>query len=132
MRPLVRNGQSTAELALLLPLLMLIFVGCLDVGRAFSAWVAVNNGSREGARFACLSPNDVEGIETRTKDDIVAEGLDADRTTVGVSMPLGCASGNSIGVTAEYSLPLLTSYVFGGNPVKIRATTWMVIIGGCA
>jgi hypothetical protein len=125
-----REGQSIAELALLLPLLMMILVGCLDVGRAFSVWVVLNNATREGARYASLIPYDTAGIEERTRLDIGAEGL-TEPVTVTVDMPFGCVSGNSVGVTAEYSLPLLTSFLFGGTPLRIRATTWMMIVGGC-
>ncbi|MCL6432019.1 MAG: pilus assembly protein [Anaerolineae bacterium] len=126
-----RNGQSIVELVLLLPLLMLILVGCLDLGRAFSVWTVLSNASREGARYAALTPYDVFGIESRTKADVEAEGL-AGSVKVSVSMPYGCGPGNSVGVTAEYSLPLLTSFLFGGNPLKIRATTWMMIVGRCS
>ena len=125
-----REGQSIAELALLLPLLVMILVGCLDVGRAFSVWMVVNNATREGARYASLMPYDAAGIEERTRLDVQAEGL-TEPLTVTVEMPYGCVSGKSVGVTAEYSLPLLTSFLFGGNPLRIRATTWMMIMGGC-
>jgi Flp pilus assembly protein TadG len=47
-----RKGQALVEFALALPLLVLILVGVLDLGRAFYALIAVHNAAREGARYA--------------------------------------------------------------------------------
>jgi hypothetical protein len=48
------RGQSTIELALLLPVLLLLSVGTLDLGRAIFAYSVVYNASREGARYAIV------------------------------------------------------------------------------
>ena len=118
------------ELAILLPLLMLILLGCIDLGRAFSVYMTLANGSREGARYAALHPKAMlTVIEAETRADIVAEGLSGEDVTVVVSTPEDVEPGDPISVTAQYSLQLLVSYLFGGQPVTIRATTQMVIIG---
>ena len=40
------TGQASAELGLMLPLLLLILLGCIDLGRAFSVWMTLANGTR--------------------------------------------------------------------------------------
>jgi len=130
------TGQAVAELAMVLPVLLLILLGCLDLGRAFYVWMALANGSREGARYACLYPTDANGalntnaIILQAQADILAEGLSTDALEVTVSAPSGTANGSPIIVTALYRLPAATSYLFGGRPLTIKAATEMLIIGG--
>jgi Flp pilus assembly protein TadG len=47
-----RRGQSLAELALALPVIILLAVGVADLGRAFFYAEAVNNGARQALRVA--------------------------------------------------------------------------------
>lgn len=53
-RPL---GQSLAEFALVLPVLLLIALLGLDLGRAFFSWVTLTNAARVAANYAGLNPN---------------------------------------------------------------------------
>src|SRR6476661_8354705 len=83
------RGQSLLEFALVVPLLLLIFSGAADLGRAFYNYVALENavkeGSLYGARFPlcgnpsalCLDPNTVSWRvqhETRNKTGPVSYG----------------------------------------------------------
>jgi Flp pilus assembly protein TadG len=43
------GGQSLVEVALCLPLLLLIVIGIVDVGRIYAYKVAVTNAAREAA-----------------------------------------------------------------------------------
>ncbi|MBI5955396.1 MAG: pilus assembly protein [Chloroflexi bacterium] len=52
----LQRGQSLVELALALPILMLVLLIVVDFGRAFYAYVTVTNASREGARYAASPP----------------------------------------------------------------------------
>jgi Flp pilus assembly protein TadG len=47
-------GQSMVEMALLLPVLFLLFMGILEFGRAFTTRQAVTHAAREGARRAVV------------------------------------------------------------------------------
>lgn len=46
------RGQSLVEFAVALPLLVLLSVGAIELGRAYSAAVVVNDAARDGARVA--------------------------------------------------------------------------------
>src|SRR5262245_38062953 len=50
------HGQSLAEFALVLPVLLLVVLLGLDLGRAFFSWVTLNNAARVGANYAGLNP----------------------------------------------------------------------------
>ena len=47
-----RLGQGLMELALVLPLLLVILLGALDLGRVFYAYAAISNAAYEAARQA--------------------------------------------------------------------------------
>ncbi len=47
-----RRGQSLVEFALVLPLLMLLLLGMLEVGYAFYDYMVMANANREGIRLA--------------------------------------------------------------------------------
>lgn len=48
----VPRGQAITELALIVPVLVLIFVGVLDLGRAYHTQVAASNAARVGILYA--------------------------------------------------------------------------------
>jgi Flp pilus assembly protein TadG len=50
------NGQSLVELALVLPLLMLLLLFGLDFGRVFLGYVNLNNSAKVAANFAAQNP----------------------------------------------------------------------------
>lgn len=50
------QGTSVVEFALLLPLLVLLTVGFIDIARAMNAYVVVGSASQEGARYAIVNP----------------------------------------------------------------------------
>lgn len=50
------RGQSLVEFALVAPLLIILMVGILDVGRAVNAYVTISNAAREGSHYAALHP----------------------------------------------------------------------------
>lgn len=117
---------------MVLPLLLLILLGCLDLGRVFSTWLTMTNGTREGARYACLFPDDTSGITEETQAEIVAAGLSLDALQIQVSTPQGRSGGLPVVVSASYSLPMITSFLFGGQPLTIRASTQMAIVSGAS
>jgi Flp pilus assembly protein TadG len=55
------RGAALAELALVLPLLLLLLLGMLDFGKAFNQWMNSTHLANEGARLAavnyCPSPS---------------------------------------------------------------------------
>jgi len=57
-RPHGERGQGLVELALVIPVLVIIVVGALDLGRVFFSVITVTNVSREGARYLILHTDD--------------------------------------------------------------------------
>ncbi len=57
------RGAALAELALVLPLLLLLLLGMLDFGKAFNEWMSQTHLANEGARLAAVNycPNPSSG-----------------------------------------------------------------------
>ena len=55
------RGQSLVELALVTPILLVLLLGAVDMGRLFYAEIAVTNAAREGAMVAASSPTSFVG-----------------------------------------------------------------------
>lgn len=51
------RGQSTVELALILPVFLLLVFGVMDFAKAFNYWNDANHIAAEGARFAAVDRN---------------------------------------------------------------------------
>lgn len=52
------RGQSLIELVLLLPLLLVLIVGALEVGRLFFTKMVITNAAREGAYCFSVNPGE--------------------------------------------------------------------------
>lgn len=95
------SGAAAVEFALLLPLLLLIFMGIIDFGRAFNAQVTLNHAAREGVRVYALT-GDSGAAATRT-EEAAAPMLDP----VGVGVT-GCSAGAPTTLTASYEFDYIT------------------------
>lgn len=51
------SGQAMVEMAICLPILLLLVLGILDFGWIFYHQINVENASREGARYAIVNQN---------------------------------------------------------------------------
>lgn len=64
------RGQALAEFALVLLILLLLFMGVFDFGRAIFMHTSLTNAAREGARLAIVN-QDIPTIRQRTIDQSV-------------------------------------------------------------
>ena len=112
----VRNGapaQELVELAILIPILMLIAFGVLDLGRVFHASITIENAAREGARFGTFDPFDTAGIVAATQAEAQSSGIDLSSSTITVACPDGaCGSGLPVRVTIQYPFQLVMGVMF--------------------
>lgn len=97
-----QRGQALVEMAILLPILLVLLVGVVELGRAWNVRQVLTHAAREGARIAVVPAGTGEGaldaVTLRLQDaavdadecDIDIEGIDGGAgtaTTVTVSCP---------------------------------------------
>ena len=99
------RGASLVEFAMVAPLLVVLLFAIADLGRAFQTWITLTNASREGARLGATGA-DAAAIRERVKT--TAPGLGLSDGNIGVSYPNGQSTGNSVVVTVNHNLSLIT------------------------
>lgn len=123
----IRNerGQAMVELALVLPILLILFMGTVEFGRIFHSYLVITNASREGARLATLGSSNAE-ISTRV--GLSTTGLDAAKVHITVTPdPAQRKTGTLTTVEVRYNISLVFPLfdVFVPDPVPITAKTVM-------
>jgi Flp pilus assembly protein TadG len=106
-----QRGQELVELSILIPLLLLIAFGVLDLGRAFHAAITITNAAREGARYGTINPDDGAGILAATLNEAQSSGVDLSSSVIEVTCPEGCDSGFPIRVTIRYTFQLIMGWL---------------------
>ena len=72
-------GQALVEFALVIPLLLLLFMGVFDFGRAIYTYNAISNAAREGGRTAIVNQTLLD-IRTRAAAQATVVGIDPTTT----------------------------------------------------
>jgi Flp pilus assembly protein TadG len=93
------RGQSTVELALALPVVVLLLLVLLQVALVARDVVLVAHAAREGARAAATDPGPGAALDAAAH----ASGLDRDRLHVEVSGRDG--AGSRVRVEVRYEIP---------------------------
>jgi Flp pilus assembly protein TadG len=68
------RGAELIELAIVLPILLLVFVAIIDFGLVMQRFLTLNNAAREGARIAVLPGYSQTDVQTRVTQ-YVREGI---------------------------------------------------------
>jgi Flp pilus assembly protein TadG len=104
------RGAATVELALLLPLLLVLVFGIIDFGRVFNAQVTLSQAAREGARLAALcnssTPTTCGSVATRTT--AAAPNLSGVSVTTTTTCPVGSTSATDAVVTVSWTITFST------------------------
>lgn len=121
-----KKGQSMVEMALILPVIILLFMGMVEFSRIFGSYLLVTHASREGARMASIGRTDAEvqanvagkvgGILDVSNLQVILTPDDYTRKT-----------GEDVKVSVKYELqlyaPILSSII--PNPLEMEASTYM-------
>ncbi len=132
-----RRGQTLVEVALVLPLLVLLIAGIFDFGRAIYGYNTVLNASREAARVAIVHQTAL-GVKQKAVDHAVGLGLQTSdvsldyrtRTSpntagscnakLGTPEIVGCVAVVSVQYDYEASVPMISALV---GPITVTGET---------
>jgi Flp pilus assembly protein TadG len=90
-------GQAMLELALLLPMLLLLTMGVIEMGRYMYIYILVGNAARAGAAYGAQSLGqsvDTADIQTAAQNDFQNNGQTG--LTVASTTACGCDSGGTV------------------------------------
>lgn len=106
------RGAVAVEMAILLPLLLLILIGIMEFGRVLNVQVSLTQAAREGARYAAVHYQD-GGLNVSGTALAAAPSLDG----LGVSVSdnaSSCAPGSNVTVTTSVSLTSMSGFLDAG------------------
>lgn len=104
-----QSGQALVELALVLPILLLVLMAIVDFGRVFHGHLAVTAAARQAGREASLGRTDAE-ITSRARS--AAAPLAASDLVVQVTPAFSLRlAGTAIEVTVTYPMDILTPLI---------------------
>jgi Flp pilus assembly protein TadG len=124
-----RCGASAVELALVLPMLSLVFVIVVDFARLYYYYSIVTNSARNAALYASGTPIDqLESPYNSCSDAALAEDAYNLSPQLTISPPYygTDSSGNSyVRVTVTYPFTTITHYPGLPNPINLTRTVQM-------
>ena len=146
------RGQSLVEFVLVVPILLLLFAAAADLGRAFYAYVAIENGVKEGVFYGSRAPlctddtaagcGNPRNVEWRVQNELAtlrnpdgtqlvptSECLDQ-ATDVAHTDMADCAAGDTYVVSLTYPFKFLTPIlgdILGGT-LNLKADSSAVVL----
>ena len=131
-------GQALVEFALLSPVLVMMVLGVIDLGRAFYTYEALANAAREGARYCALHAQDQYATNpaTGTTDRVINEVSGTVTVTSSqVSTSPACTkaattSGDPVTVTVWATFTPVTPLIggfFPGGIITLTASATMMV-----
>ena len=121
------QGQGLVEFAFVATLILVLFVGMVDLGRALFTYMALRDAAQEGATYGSIYPGEDASIESRTRDTSKrpVDLTNSDIVDVQIRLLGPACAGNAIEVEVIYpefplTTPLLAS-ILGNDTIPIRA-----------
>jgi Flp pilus assembly protein TadG len=102
-------GQSLAEFGLILPVLLILVLGAVDVGRVYYEDVQIRNAARNGTSYgsgSSTSAIDHAGIRAAAVDGITVSGS----PTVSDSVAADASGGQSLRVSVQSDFTTLIAW----------------------
>jgi len=117
-----QSGQSLVELGLLMPVLLVLVLGIIDMGRYASQAIVVGNAARAGAAYGSQNTtkaNDQAGIQTAAQND--AQNISG--LTITSTFVCGCDNGGTITPSVETNAACGTTCAIGAHLVVFSQVT---------
>lgn len=115
------QGQAMVEMALVLPILILLLFGIIEFGRIMGSYMVINNLAREGVRYGVVGHDD-DQIRQLVMDDHT--WLNENELNVTVTPDYADrVKGESLQVQVSYDIDLITPFfnIMLPNPLPINA-----------
>ena len=117
------SGAELIEVALTLPLLMLVLLGIIEFGFVFQQYEVITNAAREGARVAVLPSYSTDDAKTRIQNYLDASGLKSSSATVNVAAQTAVAIGTNCMVPMQATVAYPHPVPFIGGIIQYFGST---------
>ena len=116
-----QSGQSMVEMAIMLPFVLVLSLGVIEMGRFMYIGILVGNAARAGAAYATeslVASVDTPGITTAADNDFSSNGQNVANLNVTSSVACGCESAGTI----------TTASCTGAGAGSCASGVWMVTV----
>ena len=136
-KPNCLRAQALVEFALILPLLLVLIIGAMDLGRVFYFKIVLTNAAREGANTLSRNPADGAAGYTNTLNAIITEGNSSGVTITYEEVDWTGTNCCSVGSPVEITIDKVVDLVFDGflntmgiidGPITISSSVSMVVL----
>lgn len=100
-----RRGQALVEFALLLPLLMVLLLGVVELGRAWNAKQVLTDAAREGARLSVIGDPTVDSVKVDALINRMIGRAGFDSSKVVITYPDGFKTGTGNITSVRLEMP---------------------------
>lgn len=130
LKRLLKNDKATGavEFTLLLPVLLAVVFGIVELGGAWNAKQMLVHASREGARYGVLmAGGGVTDAQVEDRVELILQTAGFPGNVVVSSSGASGASGSlvQVDVSANYTFPVISSLMSVAPSVTLQATTVM-------
>ena len=94
-----RVGAATVEFAVIAPVLILLVLGMIEVGRGVNVQHVLLNAARAGCRVAIIEGATQQTINDRVEDNLAGSGVSAPEITVTPNPLSSAVTGDPVTVT---------------------------------
>ena len=112
------------ELAIVLPILVLLLIGIVDFAFLFQRWEVVTNAAREGARMASLPSYVGDDVEARVEAYLESGGLSA-TPVVDVDLATNDVIDSITVNTATVTVTYPSSFIFLPGTINLTSSSEM-------
>ena len=119
-----QRGAELIEMALILPLLLLLLVGIADFGFLFQRYEVLTNATREGARMAVLQGYNQADVQNRVCQYLTAGGVPTTGCPNAPTNPTVTVNVTSVALPTPGAVPL------NARQVQLVYTHNFMFIGG--
>jgi Flp pilus assembly protein TadG len=131
------TGQGLIELALILPILLLLVLGALDIGRGFFMKVVLENSAREAAYFMVYNPADgklnsfalakaAALVEAQNSGIDLLPGEVSVSCLQGLTVNNNCPNGSDVQVVVTHQMDFIVINLFT-DPLDLTGEARMLI-----
>ena len=134
-----QKGQNITEFAIILPILLVILIGAIDLGRVFFSTITLVSAAREGARYLASYPEDVSnssGAFYETEQVTIREADNSGLTLTTGEVTVSCTntdsevefcdSGTPAIVTVTHDFELILGWILP-SPITLTRSAQMVV-----
>jgi len=104
------RGAALLEMALALPMMLLVAAGIFEFGRAYQTWQIITNAAREGARIAVLPDYTDTDVNNAVRNYMTSGRLtNASTATITIvrTVPFGAATASRVTVNYPFQFMVI-------------------------